>query len=678
MTDCSNYINPDDLIAAKEATNHIERVASSPEESVTDSIRGENVTNLTLNGFENKMEKAILAAGYVLIDSFQQGAQLPNNELTLRNQALRDESTGEYLRWNGPTLPKRVPPGSTPESTGGPVTPEKPTGLWTSVGDASLRAFLSTWRATALIDAGSLTVFQKHGIFGDGGSVASLDSAVRYTDGYWYIYTGDLPHAYNDSLDDDWVNVGLLNGYQVNSIENYGAIPFAMVMDNAIPINKCIEANHLLRRKTIVGRGTFYTRTSVDMLMGDHYSKHGTFIEGQGVEATAFIMIGGDSTESVIRGPDSATAKYNASVMNLSVYGSSANLAAIGFRSEISRVNIKGVRSDRTKRGIDMPRDAWINSFTGLNLNGSEYGINMDASGTTNTFDEIFVYGAKVCAYKIRTSYSTIGSLAADDCTGGAIYDFRFCNGLSVGALGFEQPLDKYPTRVVNLDNSTAVHINTITAWNGTPTDGVTPFDLVDSGNAKGAKVSGISLTNTRGGEPVNGSLVTGYTGSVELGDINLPGVSFKPTTKTTDISLSLKTEKTIGVFFNRPHSKPLIAGGAALLKGIGLSAAQEARKIPSVYGDNLGSPIYGSGSNDGELPAPKVGDIFLCNEPWKYGVFAYECIESGSSLASSRFGIIPCIVDSATPPSNPAGRGVQWFDSTAVKLKYWNGSAWV
>lgn len=151
MTDCSNYINPDDLIAAKEATNHIERVASSPEESVTDSIRGKNVTNLTLNGFENKMEKAILAAGFVLIDSFQQGAQLPNYELTQRNQILRDESTGEYLRWNGPTLPKRVPPGSTPQSTGGNITPEKPMGDWVSVGDAALRTQLAAGDGFGLI-----------------------------------------------------------------------------------------------------------------------------------------------------------------------------------------------------------------------------------------------------------------------------------------------------------------------------------------------------------------------------------------------------------------------------------------------------------------------------------------------------------------------------------------------
>ncbi|HEC8325147.1 TPA: hypothetical protein RG501_RS14995 [Providencia rettgeri] len=83
--------------------------------------------------FKIDMNTAIVAAGYITIDSFQQGADLPNNELTQRNHILRDETTGEYYRWDG-DLPKQVPVGSTPQSTGGIGK-----GAWVSVGDASLR-----------------------------------------------------------------------------------------------------------------------------------------------------------------------------------------------------------------------------------------------------------------------------------------------------------------------------------------------------------------------------------------------------------------------------------------------------------------------------------------------------------------------------------------------------------
>ncbi|EJD6598903.1 hypothetical protein M0L39_RS02940, partial [Providencia rettgeri] len=86
--------------------------------------------------FKIDMNTAIVAAGYITIDSFQQGAQLPNNEITLRNHILRDETTGEYYRWDG-DLPKKVPAGSTPQSTGGIGK-----GAWVSVGDASLRSEL--------------------------------------------------------------------------------------------------------------------------------------------------------------------------------------------------------------------------------------------------------------------------------------------------------------------------------------------------------------------------------------------------------------------------------------------------------------------------------------------------------------------------------------------------------
>ncbi|WP_368884628.1 hypothetical protein [Providencia vermicola] len=95
------------------------------------------IFNELIEKFNVDINQAIIAAGYITIDSFQQGADLPNNELTQRNHILRDEATGEYYRWDG-ELPKQVPTGSTPQSTGGIGR-----GAWVSVGDASLRTDLS-------------------------------------------------------------------------------------------------------------------------------------------------------------------------------------------------------------------------------------------------------------------------------------------------------------------------------------------------------------------------------------------------------------------------------------------------------------------------------------------------------------------------------------------------------
>ncbi|ATF52657.1 sialate O-acetylesterase [Morganella morganii] len=90
--------------------------------------------------FKVDINQAIIAAGYIPMDSFQQGA-----EITKRNEILRDETTGEYYRWDG-DLPKYVPVGSTPESAGGIGM-----GAWVSVGDASLRGELSKPTGAGLV-----------------------------------------------------------------------------------------------------------------------------------------------------------------------------------------------------------------------------------------------------------------------------------------------------------------------------------------------------------------------------------------------------------------------------------------------------------------------------------------------------------------------------------------------
>lgn len=88
------------------------------------------VPRLTWHGIEKMSREAISGFGYITMDSFQDGATL-----TLPNQALRDTSTGEYYRWDG-ALPKEVPAGSTPESSGGVGV-----GAWLSVGNATARAY---------------------------------------------------------------------------------------------------------------------------------------------------------------------------------------------------------------------------------------------------------------------------------------------------------------------------------------------------------------------------------------------------------------------------------------------------------------------------------------------------------------------------------------------------------
>ncbi|HCA3245169.1 hypothetical protein [Escherichia coli] len=95
---------------------------------------------LTWYGIERMALRAISGYGYITMDSFQGGANL-----TLPNQVLRDQSDGEYYRWDG-SFPKNVPSGSTPDTTGGVGV-----GAWLSVGDATLRGELSSTNGASLV-----------------------------------------------------------------------------------------------------------------------------------------------------------------------------------------------------------------------------------------------------------------------------------------------------------------------------------------------------------------------------------------------------------------------------------------------------------------------------------------------------------------------------------------------
>lgn len=87
--------------------------------------------------------KASGRIGYITRRSFEKGFNV-----TTWNEVLLLEEDGEYYRWDG-TLPKNVPAGSTPATTGGVGL-----GAWISVGDAALRSDLAKPTGAGLIGFG--------------------------------------------------------------------------------------------------------------------------------------------------------------------------------------------------------------------------------------------------------------------------------------------------------------------------------------------------------------------------------------------------------------------------------------------------------------------------------------------------------------------------------------------
>ncbi|HHP2703195.1 TPA: hypothetical protein ACR8U9_003982, partial [Citrobacter freundii] len=111
---------------------------------------------LTWHGMEIRYQEKLASMGWTLIDSFQDGANLTREDEALRWKI--PDGNGEYYRWDG-ALPKDVPSGSTPDSTGGIGQ-----GAWVGIGDASLRTDLastSNGKGSSLIAHGSGTVFSE-------------------------------------------------------------------------------------------------------------------------------------------------------------------------------------------------------------------------------------------------------------------------------------------------------------------------------------------------------------------------------------------------------------------------------------------------------------------------------------------------------------------------------------
>lgn len=132
------------------------------------------IFNELVTKFKIESEQALLAAGYAPAGTFQEGAEVVSRNGTVLWKL--PDGDGDHYRWDG-NLPKQVPAGSTPQSTGGIGK-----GVWVSVGDASLRSDIKIGDGS-LVGVGNRTLKDKLGeiatIVDYGGKAESgVDNAI--------------------------------------------------------------------------------------------------------------------------------------------------------------------------------------------------------------------------------------------------------------------------------------------------------------------------------------------------------------------------------------------------------------------------------------------------------------------------------------------------------------------
>lgn len=139
MSDCKNYVSEEDIKALKESELHIEHVARSRNLagekalSVTDTIRGEKVTNRTLDGLEELYQNALSNIGYQQMGDYKPGITIDG-----RNQIVFENGSWYIYRGDLP----HVTTGATLTEDGGIWSEENPNGQWVDVGDTSVRSDL--------------------------------------------------------------------------------------------------------------------------------------------------------------------------------------------------------------------------------------------------------------------------------------------------------------------------------------------------------------------------------------------------------------------------------------------------------------------------------------------------------------------------------------------------------
>lgn len=208
----NNPIPSEDPRDLKFNAGKIDEVVTSDAHYYTDRF---GVRRFTIAGFQYTAEEAIRNYGYITMDSFEDGATL-----TLPNQVLRYEATGEYYRWDG-EFPKTVSSGSTPETAGGVGS-----GAWLSVGDATLRSQLNNsfssiadLRASKNLNR-NIPVFLSNyyeGINGGGGSLYIDDTDSSSEDNGGTIFVNESGQRIKRTLDGvcRWSDFGILPGMPV-------------------------------------------------------------------------------------------------------------------------------------------------------------------------------------------------------------------------------------------------------------------------------------------------------------------------------------------------------------------------------------------------------------------------------------------------------------------------------
>lgn len=604
-------------------------------------------------------------AGYNMVSgSFYFGGTLNSTD-----DVLFYEGDGKYYSWSG-AFPKVVSAGSTPETSGGIGA-----GTWVDRTDATIRSDIN------IIVKTFNTVSQMQ-------SDASLVVGAKIrTIGYNNLFDGGGTlyevMTSGTGVDDGGSFIGLTaSGLQAKAVFD-GVVSISSAQfgilgdgsDETQKIQRFIDYCYYTAKKDAYFAEGSFSSTGINIPCPNAYNAHKLRILGSGRKSTTI-----KSKLTVVEdtNPRTNTSCYGAVIRGLTIdattfnYGINIDKPATGF--DISDIAIVGFTSE----GIHVPYNFWINKLENIFIEASggssTFGIRMLASGTTNFFNDIFVYGSTNTAYKLLGGYSTIGCLAADNCSGNYVYDLRYFSG-SVGSLGCELA----NVTDILLCGYTPINIGLLQIFHPTIDDALLKGRPISCLGKTRASIENLRITAA---SPITSTreLANIFDATLKIGRID-SNVTFASVGANLSSTTSIYEYSGIKWRNGGATSRAYI-GIDRSASDPGTQAGEQGLKSTALFLGALGGPWADyNGTNYRYNIGSTAGDFYIEADPLAYNCFGYSVTVTNTDSANANtYKRVPLVLSGTTAnrPTLNLFVGLQYFDTT-LNIPIWRGnSGWV
>lgn len=503
-------------------------------------------------------------------------------------------------------------------------------------------------------------------------TATNLALAKPFKGGGQFTYISDNSHINN--------GITIFNGWTRLSVTDNVTPEMAGAYANDInsdadAFDIAIQYAHANSLQVHALESTYYIDREVDVLTGKSYGTQGTIIKGAG-KAKTFIRIAEDVDCFNLTNIDQLNFATNVRITDLSFTqtGDAMNTGvALKTNTDLTNVILDEISFFECKQPVKFPNQFYIARLTSLHAQGCTYGFELGREGTTLFLDNLFVTGGggqpDSFAYKIRASYTTIGSLACDNFNGQS-YDFQY-GQYFIGALGLELLYNQgsnanisfYKTHF-RIENIEIVNANNLTA-----------SDLIMFAGDSSGSVGNIDTINTVATSPAQLFKSTNST-------IDISGVSGATTYAKSTYADQANTYGVAiqGLRYQRGDMRPFLGLGNSNLPDQLTSHTNPCKQsiLFDAYGAGFNYSGY-TGSQDWRFfPAPSLGDWAIQRRPELFGIAATVSLADGginNDRTQAQEGVVPLVV--FVKPTTPAA-GCIYVNTGTGKVELYSGAAWL